>query len=237
VTARHTLSRLLLGGIAALTVLALAGCEVGRPGAAALIGSERVPVGRVQDLARDLRAANPEISAQDAPRAVINRLIYSAVVADVAAGRGVQASDGAVDALLREFEGEFETRQQADQYLATQQFVPPSYRREWARDAVYQRELGRRLVPGNDRDQEVQRGRSEALNKLLEERARAIEVDINPRYGTWNPQQLVVAAPDGGGLSRPESPTPTARPGQPEQPQPEQPEQPQPEQPAPSPAP
>lgn len=204
--------------LAAAATLGLTGCDAARPGAAAVIDSERISVTRVQDFVRDLRAANPELPAAEAPRAALTRIILTELMADVAAARGVTPTEGSVDSFLGEVREQFQSQEEFTRTLAARQATPPSYEREWARGVVAQLELGRRLVAGSDQDEAIGNQRSEAIVKLLQERSKAVAISVNPRYGRWDPQELQVLAPDGNGLSTPEKPTATpTTPGAPEE--------------------
>jgi hypothetical protein len=181
-------ARLAVAVLAAAATLVLAGCDAARPGAAAVVDTDRIPVTRVQDFVRDLRAANPELPAAEAPRAALTRIILTELMSDIAAARGITPSEGSVDAFLGEVRQQFESQGEFTRALAARQATPPSYEREWARGVVAQLELGRRLVAGSDQDEAIGNQRSEAIVKLLQERSKAVEISVNPRYGRWDPR-------------------------------------------------
>ena len=95
---------------AGLAVLLLSGCGSGqvRPGAAALVGEERIPVDTLQQIV-ERGLADPqaeEALGQDRPafqRQVLARLVNREVLQEAADREGVTVDDGDVDAQLEDF--------------------------------------------------------------------------------------------------------------------------------------
>lgn len=196
---------------AALAGLVLSGCAVTREaGAAALIEGERVSVERLQELSQELTEAGAAVDPQtnqpldmaEVQRRTLEKLIASRILADAAAVEGVDVSQGDVDARFAEFAQIAGGEQAVEQGLATARNVPPSYARQYVRDLLTSELLAQRLVPGADEDPEVLAQRQQELNDLLIARSGELDIEVNPRYGRWDPALGAVQGLVGGGLSR-----------------------------------
>ncbi|MEU7134762.1 SurA N-terminal domain-containing protein [Streptomyces sp. NPDC046261] len=171
--------------VSAATVLAaaplLTGCgSAPHPGAAAVVGKERITVSQLQSQVADVREAqrsSPEGEQLLAGSAQLGqdtlvRLIQYRIIEQ--AGR-----DNGVDVTRRELQ---ERRGQVERVLG-------------GADAVEARFLAAGIAPGQiDRELSVGLVRSKLEDKLgkartgevLMKTSDALRVDVNPRYGTWD---------------------------------------------------
>ena len=188
---------------AAAAVLLLSGCNANEIGAAAVIDGKRVPIDQVQSSAREVEQAVENADGAAVQRAVIVDLVRSRMIDRVAAAEGVSVGQGEVDQFLAALDQQAGDRKQLEQAFATELRLPPSQLRSWARGALVQQALGAKLVPGDDADQAVQQRRQQAVGARLAEQAKAAQVSVNPRYGAWDPDQLVIAPLPSGGLAEP----------------------------------
>lgn len=209
-TRRPGRSRRALAALAA-TLLALPGCTAGRPGAAAVVDRGDVAVTELQDATRDLLAARarelgepaaasvPPEQAAAVQRDVLTQLILFDLMQTTAARRGVQVSEGQVDALAAQVEQGVGGPEQLRRRLVAAS-VPPSRSEDFLRYVATGQALAESLVPGGaqaDPDQAEQ-----VVQEALTQTARETTVQVNPRYGTWDPTQLRIEGSLSGGLAR-----------------------------------
>lgn len=141
---------------AGLSVLLLSACGEGqlRPGAAALVGDERITSSLLQEKV-DAGLADPEAAQQlggdraEFQRVVLSRLVKRELLEAAAAQRGVEVSDGEVDAQLDVFVEGAGSRETLEMQ-ASQSGVPPQELEPFVRDLVLEQALGDDLVADVD---------------------------------------------------------------------------------------
>jgi hypothetical protein len=138
----------------------------------------------------------PKGNAGDAQQAILQQMIVSAVVAKAGDTAGVSVSAGEVasqrDQILdsvragakaaKVSERVFVSRQLAQSQNAT--VVPPSQLDQFIRDQLMASKLGQ-----ND---------PAAANEAIIAAAADTKVEVNPRYGRWDPQQGLAPLVSGG---------------------------------------
>ena len=145
---------------AGLAVLLLSGCGSGsvRPGAAALVGEERITVDQLQEVV-DRGLADPQAEqtlGQDRSvfqRQVLSRLVNREVLQEAAAREGVTVDDGDVDAQLQDFAAQA-GGEQALEEQAAQNGISPEDLQPFLRDVVLEQALGDALTEDEDVPQE-----------------------------------------------------------------------------------
>jgi hypothetical protein len=149
---------------AGLAVLLLSGCGSGsvRPGAAALVGDERITVDTLQQVVeRGLADPQAEQSlGQDRSafqRQVLSRLVNREVLAAAAAREGVSVDDGDVDAQLQDFAAQA-GGEEALEEQAAQNGIAPQDLQPFLRDVVLEQALGDALTEDEDVPQEQLEG-------------------------------------------------------------------------------
>ncbi|MEO3976261.1 SurA N-terminal domain-containing protein [Streptomyces sp. CAU 1734] len=171
----------------------LAGCaNDARPGAAAVVDGERIEVSTVQAEVRDTRAAQQK-SPQAAQlikdsgqlsRAKLYDLIVDRVVERAAADAGVTVSRKEVQdgraAIVQQSGGE---EQLAAMYLQQRGVSPDELDDAVGRDILIGK-LAESIGAGN-----TDQGRQK-LNAAFTSAARALDIDVNPRFGSWSDQKL-----------------------------------------------
>jgi foldase protein PrsA len=147
-----------------LAVLLLSGCGSGsvRPGAAALVGEERITVDTLQQVVeRGLADPQAEQSlGQDRSefqRQVLSRLVNREVLREAARREGVSVSDGDVDAQLQDFAAQA-GGEEALEAQAAQNGISPEDLQPFLRDVVLEQELGDVLTEDEDVPQETLQG-------------------------------------------------------------------------------
>ena len=141
-----------LAASAGLAVLLLSACGSGavRPGAAALVGDERIPTDRLQQVV-ERGLADPQAAeqlGQDRPafqRQTLSRLINRQVLAAAAEREGVSVDDGDVDAQFEDFAEQAGGRE-ALEAQAAQNGIAPEDLPAFLRDVVLEQALGDELT-------------------------------------------------------------------------------------------
>jgi foldase protein PrsA len=141
---------------AGLAVLLLSGCGSGsvRPGAAALVGEERIPVDTLQQVVeRGLSDPQAEQAlGQDRgafQRQVLSRLVNREVLQAAAEREGVTVEDGDVAAQLEDFAAQA-GGEQALEAQAAQNGISPKDLQPFLRDVVLEQALGDKLTEDED---------------------------------------------------------------------------------------
>lgn len=180
---------------AALVAAALSGCGSASPGAAAVVGDRQIDVGSLQQAHRDLQVL--PVQGEVTQSQVLSLLVISDVVLEEASSRGVAVS--ASDA-----------RNQVRALLETDDDQPigPEAARALQTLLAVQR-IGGELP----QDQAVE------AQEAVVERLQAMDVEVNPRYGRFDPDRativatqhpwLAAAAPAGGAQPAPEDGAPS----------------------------
>ncbi|MEU1279664.1 SurA N-terminal domain-containing protein [Streptomyces sp. NPDC005805] len=192
---RRTALTLTAALAAAVPLLAACGNEA-HPGAAAVVGGERIEVSTVQAQVRDVRDAQ-QSSAQAAQlikdtgqlgRAKLYDLIVDRVVTKAADDAGVTVTRKEVQearaALAEQSGGE---EQLAAMYLQ-QRGVAPDQLDDVIRRDVLVGKLAESLGATNTPE-----GQQE-MNEAFTAAAKSLDIDVNPRFGAWNDAKLELGA-------------------------------------------
>lgn len=198
--ARRAPRRALLAVTAVAVALLLSGCAPERLGAAAVVDGEPIATQRVQDLAQEYVETVPGQEPGQVQLALLQQLVVDEIFQRISQDRGVRVPEGRVAAQLRTLVTQTGSRKALVRALAQQQnqVVAPSRLEDWLR--------GRLLFDAIARDLSETSGQPDsaafdAANRELTEYAGRLDIEINPRYGSWNPD-TGIAPLVGGGLSK-----------------------------------
>ncbi|MEV7277966.1 SurA N-terminal domain-containing protein [Streptomyces sp. NPDC093111] len=181
--------------LAAAPLLTACGSDA-HPGAAAVVGGQRIEVSSLQAQVEDVRAAqqaSPQ-SAQliketgDLSRRKLHSLIFDRVVDKVAAENGVTASRGEIQKARGDFARQSGGEQQMAAVLLQQQGVAPDQIDDVARRAVLMNKIAEKL--GATDSPEGQKKLTEAFGRA----SKALRIDVNPRFGSWDDEKIQLAA-------------------------------------------
>lgn len=177
---------------------ALTACGSGpaQPGAAAVVGDQRITVSSLQDKVNEVRAAqsaSPQaaqlISASGKLSAqTLSMLVQNTVIERAASDAGVTVSDGEVQqqkaAALQQFGG---SEQALDAALLQQYDIVPSGADSFFRTNALVGKLIMSLgfQPGSD-------GGQTAIVNAISKTADRLGVKINPRYGVWDSKKAII---------------------------------------------
>ncbi len=206
-------ARVQVVGAAMASVLLLGGCAAGtHPGAAATIGDTEISVG---DLDKSTSAIQGAVGEQEvAPSAVLGLLVDNELAAQVVEQRSITISEAELAPAMRVV---------VDQSLYEKFAANPvtnDFLRNSARALIGRIKLAGGTGITDPKAQEL----NTAGGQLLEDAAKAITVDIAPRYGKWDGAKVDGTSGSLSDLSEQSKPTPTAPaqgepPAQGEQPQ------------------
>lgn len=207
--------RTTLTGALALTVLALlaplTGCATAEPGQAAVVGDFKIPESTIAEQMRALNEAagkpadepNAELTVQ-----MVNYNVAFELVRQAAAQLGVVVPQARSDEFYfqqaQQYGGEERMRE-----IAAQQGISPLLLRANFDTQILVEQLLNRVAPGAGQEEQ-----SLALQQILAGISDEVGVEVAPKYGAWDVEQLALAPlPDP--VSRPRgepSPQPSAVP-------------------------
>ncbi|MEW1698495.1 SurA N-terminal domain-containing protein [Streptomyces sp. NPDC093249] len=177
--------------LAAAPLLTACGSDA-HPGAAAVVGGERIDVSSLQAQVDDVRAAqqgSPQAAqlvqaTGDLPRRKLNVMIFDRVVDRVARDNGV----GATRAELQETRTAFVRQSGGEDRLATallqEQGVAPDQI-----DAVVRRNVLMNKIAAKLGVTDSPEGQQK-LTDVFSAASKALAIDVNPRYGRWDDTQV-----------------------------------------------
>ncbi|APE22071.1 MULTISPECIES: SurA N-terminal domain-containing protein [Streptomyces] len=165
------------------------------PGAAAVVGGERIDVSSLQAQVEDVRAAQ-ERSPQaaqlvqatgDLPRRKLNGMIFDRVVDKVAADHGVTATRAELQQTRTAFVRESGGEERLASVLLQEQGVAPGQIEDVVRRNVLMNKIAAKL--GVTDSPEGQK----KLTDVFSAASKSLAIDVNPRYGAWDDAQVRLA--------------------------------------------
>lgn len=208
--------RLVTRGLAVTTALlaltSLTSCRADQVGTAAIVDGHSISVHELQDATANYLKAVPSGNAGDAQHAILQQMIVSAVIEKAGKTAGVTVSAGEVasqrDQVLTSVRAaaraaKVSARAYVSRQLAQGQnaaVVPPVQLDQFIRVQLLAGKLGQ-----ND---------PAAASETISSAAAHTDVEVNPRYGRWNPQQGLAPLISGGLSKTVEELSGTATPAQ-----------------------
>lgn len=178
--------------LAAAPLLTACGNDA-HPGAAAVVGGQRITVSqledRVNDTRRALRAAIPDDTQYDQvvaktgtlSRSTLETMVLDRVMHRAAADSGVGVSRRDLQSLRAGLEQQAGGAKALEQGWLQQYAVAPQYLDDSLRTELEAQKLAKKL--GIDMQSPEGQG---ALWKHVSKVAKSMNIDMNPRYGTWD---------------------------------------------------
>lgn len=167
----------------------LSACGASKPGAAAIVGDDRISDSQLAEVVQETLVALGQ--PKDAPAdqltgQVLQRMVTMSLVDTLAAQEGVVATQGEIDGLTRQYEAQAGGREQVEQTFV-QQNVAPSMIAPLIRLNILATKLGQKLAPAADAN-----GQTQSVVAALGALSTAEGTSIAPRYGTWSAEQLAL---------------------------------------------
>ncbi|MFI8966236.1 SurA N-terminal domain-containing protein [Streptomyces sp. NPDC053493] len=180
--------------LAAAPLLTACGSDA-HPGAAAVVGGQRIEVSSLQAQVADVRAAqqaSPQAAqlireTGDLSRQKLHGMIFDRVVDRVAADNGVDATRAEIQRTRADFARQSGGEEQLAAVLLQQQGVAPDRIDDVARRAVLMNKIAAKL--GVTDGPEGQKKLTEAFSRA----SKALKIDVNPRYGAWDSEKIQLA--------------------------------------------
>ncbi|MET9395211.1 SurA N-terminal domain-containing protein [Streptomyces sp. NPDC006624] len=189
---RRRSALVLTAAIAAAAPLLTACGNDAHPGAAAVVGGQRITVSQLEDRVGEVRAAQRAAVRDDAQyqqviartgtltRDTLQTMVLDRVLHRAAEDAGVSVSRKEVQQMRSGLEEQAGGREALETTWLQQYGIPPKRLEENLRLQLEAQKLAEKL--GTDT------GRPEFW-KALSDASRELNVDLNPRYGTWDVQK------------------------------------------------
>ncbi|KQX11851.1 hypothetical protein ASC82_18605 [Streptomyces sp. Root431] len=166
------------------------------PGAAAVVGGERIEVSTLQAQVKDVRAAqaaSPQAAqllgtSGDLNRRKLNGLIFDRVVSKVAEDNGVTATRAETQATRAAFVRQSGGEDRLAAALLQEQGVAPDQIDDVVRRNVLMNKIAAKL--GITETPEGQK----KLTDVFTAASKDLDIDVNPRFGAWDDAQVQLAA-------------------------------------------
>jgi hypothetical protein len=204
-TIRHARRRRLTAaaGLACAATLLLSGCSDARLGAAAVVDGQAIPVSDLQDATNAYLKVIPGADPQQAQVAILQSMIISEVLDEVARDNGVRVPDGRIAAERDDLFESFGGRRGLVRTLANSQqqptILPPDGVERWVKDRLLFNAIAEEVGGGplNTADPESQEVLVEVQDQLTQA-GEDLDIEVNPRYGSWSPRRGITPLVSGG---------------------------------------
>ena len=173
----------------AATALLVGACGTGAPGAAAVVGPDRISERELAEAVGEvLRAGGrPENTANaDLTRTILDRMVKVALVDQAATRAGVVVTQGEIDRVTADYEQQAGGPEQFTGLLLGQG-IAPSQADTAVKLNIQAQKLAEAVSPGAD----PQSAGIELVN-ALGQYSLMVGTEISPRYGTWDVSTLTV---------------------------------------------
>lgn len=186
---RRVLQAAVLVGALVLT----SGCALtDRAGAAAVVEGARYTEAQLE---ADFAGLDKALGSQSRPgtmeemnRNFITMFVTDQLVQKAIADNGIEIDKATVGKLRRSLEKQLGGEQQLIAYAATRGVAPNQL---WTvlRNSVLMTDLGAKLIGGTNTDDQ-----NAAASTYLQGLAKTLDIEVAPRYGTWDSTQLTTVA-------------------------------------------
>ncbi|GAA0470730.1 SurA N-terminal domain-containing protein [Streptomyces olivaceiscleroticus] len=190
---RRTALSVSVAALVAAPLLSACGSDA-HPGAAAVVGGERITVAQLQARVKNVRTAQ-EGAPQGAQMiqntgrlsvTMLNSMIFDKVLARGAKDAGVEASRSDVQKWRSTAEQRAGGAEQL-KAMSLQQAIAPGEIDGMARNQILMDGLAKKLGANRQTPQGQQK-----LAQSLAKTSRQLGIDVNPRFGTWNDRQVML---------------------------------------------
>ncbi|MER6118607.1 hypothetical protein E6R60_36070 [Streptomyces sp. A0642] len=192
---RRTALTLSAALLTAAPLLAACGSQA-HPGAAAVVGGDRITVATVQGQVADVRKAQKaseqaaQITNQSGQlgRAKLHGLILDRVLDKATADAGVTVTRAEIQQMRQQAVAQYKGEDGLRAAVLQERWIAPGQIDAFLREQVQLTKLGQALGA----DPSTPAG-TKILGEALTKASKALKVDVNPRFGTWNNQQIQLA--------------------------------------------
>lgn len=185
--------RAMIAGLAAAGLL-VTGCGDVSPGAAAVVGDDRISERELTEQVEQVLIAQGrpvDSSSQALVVTTLDRMITTSLVEQLAEQEGIEVTQGELDATLANY-AEASGGQEAFEEALVQQDLAPDDIPEIIRVNILAQKLSFELDPQGSPESQ-----SAAIFNAVTAFSEQVGTEVSPRYGTWDPVSLAVGgAPD-----------------------------------------
>ncbi|MFF9687391.1 SurA N-terminal domain-containing protein [Streptomyces sp. NPDC014623] len=189
---RRTALALSAATLVAAPLLTACGGEA-HPGAAAVVGGDRIDVATVQAQAADVRSAQQDsersqelvTKSGQLTRVKLSGLIFGRVLDRAAKDAGVSVSRKEIQQIRSDAAAQSGGDEGVRTLMLEQRWVAPGQIEESLRQEVQLQKLARALKADLQSPAGVQ-----AVGQALTEASKALRIDVNPRYGSWDDRKV-----------------------------------------------
>lgn len=178
-------------GAAALVAVVTSGCGSAAPGAAAVVGDQRISERELDERVEQVLLAQgrPVDSASEAlVVTTLDRMITTSLVEQFASREGVEVTQGELDAVVASYV-EGSGGREAFEELLLQQDLAPEGIEDLFRVNILAQKLGVELDPAGSPESQTL-----AVLNAVSAFSADIGTRVSPRYGTWDPSELTIGA-------------------------------------------
>ena len=179
-----------------LGVAVLSGCSDSPKlaGSAAIVNGEVIPASAVADRADKVRAqiqvTDPSLISEVPSLIQINQravdhFVRAALFEEAATREGIEITDRDVSAYRDEVFSQY-SKESIEAQLVSQNAVPADEIDNFMREILLQRALMEKLAPGAANQTQFL-----AMTDYLTSLSAELGVELNPRFGTWDPENLI----------------------------------------------
>jgi hypothetical protein len=187
-----------LAAVAAVPLLA--GCTQDRLGTAAVIDDRAVSSQELQEATRAYLDIVPGGDPGETQLAILQRVIVSEVIDEVAREHGIRVREGRVAAERDDILGTVGNRRDLIRTLAqSQQVIAPSDVDRWVKDRLLFDRIASDICDCDVAvDSEEAQEAFTAANDELRDTSADMDIQISPRYGEWDPDRGITPLVSGG---------------------------------------
>lgn len=181
--------------LTAAPLLAACGSQA-HPGAAAVVGGDRITVATVQGQVAEVRQAQDtskqaaQITNQSGQlgRAKLHGLILDRVLDKASADAGVTVTRAEIQQMRQQAVAQYKGEDGLRAAVLQERWIAPDQIDAFLREQIQLTKLGQALGA----DPTTPAG-TKILGDALSKASKALKVDVNPRFGTWDNQQIQLA--------------------------------------------
>ncbi|WP_418957452.1 SurA N-terminal domain-containing protein [Streptomyces tritici] len=177
--------------LAAAPLLTACGADA-HPGAAAVVGGQRIEVASLQAQVRDVRAAqqaSPQAAqliqaTGDLSREKLNGMIFDRIVDRVAENHGVSANRAEIQRTRAQAAAQAGGEERLAAMLLQQQGIAPDQIDAAVRRQILMNKVAEKIGAANTPEG------NKKLTEVFTAASKELSIDVNPRYGTWDDAKI-----------------------------------------------
>lgn len=189
---RRTALAVSVATLVAAPLLTACGSET-HPGAAAVVGGDRIDMSTVQEQTAEVRSAqrDSQQSAQlvnksgQLTRAKLHGIVFGLVLDRAAEDAGVSVSRKEIQQIHRQAAEQYGGEKGLQSMMLEQRWVAPEQIEDDLRREVQLPKLAQALGA----DVQTPAGQ-QVVGEALTKASKALHIDVNPRFGTWDDKQI-----------------------------------------------